>query len=129
VGLPSTTVDGLQRGGRAFRVSNSTALFVVFHEAWALDIQEKDYTGDINDPDRPQKDLRASSRRQERAPLSGIRLVQSRACLRRFYADYLDDKSPEGLRCHLVLITLVRLADGSSSSFTFYNTLLLRSPQ
>ena len=109
MGLPSTIVDGLQRGGRAFRVSNSTALFVVFHEAWALDIQEEDYTGDINDPDRPQKDLRSSSRRQERAPLSGIRLVQSSACIRRFYADYLDDKAPEGLRCHLVLrvVTLV----------------------
>jgi hypothetical protein len=64
-GLPSTVVDGLQRGGRALRVSDDTALFVVFHEAWALEIEEKEYTGDVTDPDRPRKDLKLSSRRQE----------------------------------------------------------------
>ena len=95
-GLPSTTVDTLQRGGRALRVSKDWALFVIFYEAWALTINENDYTGDILDPDRPRKDLRVSSRRAERAPLSGILLVQSKSCLRRFFANYLNDTLPEG---------------------------------
>ena len=104
-GLPSTTVDALQRGGRGLRVSNEWALFVVFFEAWALSINENEYTGDVLDPDRPRKDLRISSRRIERAPLSGIRLVQSKPCLRRFYANYLDDKSPEGPYLFLTFCT------------------------
>src|SRR6266446_2858058 len=90
------TVDALQRGSRALRVSKEWALFVVFFEAWALTINENEYTGDVLDPDRPRKDLRISSRRAERAPLSGIQLVQSKTCLRRFYASYLNDTSPEG---------------------------------
>jgi hypothetical protein len=61
-GLPSTTVDALQRGGRALRVSKESALFVVFFEAWALTINENEYTGDVLDPDRPRKDLCISSR-------------------------------------------------------------------
>ena len=61
-----------------------------------LTIDEKEYAGDVLDPDRPRKDLRISSRRAERAPLSGIRLVQSKACLRRFYTNYLNNTSPEG---------------------------------
>lgn len=95
-GLPSTTVDTLQRGGRALRVSRDWALFVLFYEAWALVIKEDEYTGDVLDPDRPRKDLRISSRRAERAPFSGIRLVQSKTCLRRFFASYLNDTLLEG---------------------------------
>ena len=110
MGLPLTTVDGLQCGGRALRVSNDTALFVVFHEASALGIQEKDYTGDITDPDCSQNDLRVSPRRQKRVPLSGFRLVQLKACLRHFYADDLKGRTPEGLHCNNSLFIL---ADGS----------------
>ena len=73
-----------------------TALFVLFYEAWALEIKETDYSGDMSDPDRPRNDLRLASRRPERAPLSAIQLVQSKTCLRRFFASYLDDTLPEG---------------------------------
>jgi hypothetical protein len=73
-----------------------TALFVLFYEAWALEIKETDFTGDTSDPDRPRNDLRLASRRPERAPLSAIQLVQSKTCLRLFFVKYLDDKSPEG---------------------------------
>jgi hypothetical protein len=73
-----------------------TALFVLFYEAWALEIKEADYTGDTSDPDRPRNDLRLASRRPERAPLSAIQLVQLRTCLRQFFASYLNDTSPEG---------------------------------
>lgn len=74
-----------------------TALFVLFYEAWALEIKETDYSsGDISDPDRPRNDLRVASRRPERAPLSAIQLIQSTTCLRQFFASYLDDTLPEG---------------------------------
>ena len=73
-----------------------TALFVLFYEAWALEIKETDYTGDKSDPDRPRNDLRLGSRRPERAPLSAIQLIQLKTCLRHFFALYLDDTSPEG---------------------------------
>ncbi|KAF9486495.1 P-loop containing nucleoside triphosphate hydrolase protein [Pholiota conissans] len=92
VGLPATIVDAIQRGGRAIRTGNETALFVVFHEEWALNIKEDEYPEGI-DPDRPRADLRSNSRAQERAPLSGIRLAQCTICLRQFYADYLNDQT------------------------------------
>jgi hypothetical protein len=89
-------VDVLQRAGRALRTSMETALFVLFYEAWALEIKITDYTGDIQDPDRPRHDLRLSSKRSERAPLSGVRLIQLVTCIRQYFAEYLDDKSAEG---------------------------------
>ena len=95
-GLPSTIVDALQRAGRALRTSMEPALFVLFYEAWALDIKEMDYTGDVQDPDRPRHDLQLSSKRPDRAPLSAVRLIQLKTCIRQYFADYLNDKSPEG---------------------------------
>ena len=52
VGLPSTIVDALQRGGRAIRiVSVEPALFVVFYDPWALEINKEEYTyGSPEDP-------------------------------------------------------------------------------
>ena len=93
--LPSTTVDTLQHGC-VLRVSRDWALFVVFYEAWALMIKEDEYTGNVLDPDRPRKDLRISSQCAERAPLSGIWLVQLKTCLCRFFTSYLNDTLLEG---------------------------------
>ncbi|KAF9537104.1 hypothetical protein CPC08DRAFT_651860, partial [Agrocybe pediades] len=97
-GLPATMVDCLQRGGRAARSSGQTALFVVFFEKNMLQINEKEFTGDVQDPDRPREKLTAKPKRLERAPLSGVRLVQTTGCLRKFFADYLNDKSPEAMQ-------------------------------
>lgn len=106
VGLPVTVVDALQRGGRAIRVGNEHAIFVVFHETWALEVDEAEYM-DGSDPDRPRANLAQHSRAQERAPLSAVRLVQCGTCLRGFYADYLDDQSEEGL--HFIQVDLILL--------------------
>jgi len=101
VGLPTNIVDALQRGGRAIRIGDEHALFVVFYEPWALEINLEDYldingSQNIDDPDRPRDKLRVNSQRRERAPYSSVRLVQCRTCLRQFYADYLNDKSVTG---------------------------------
>ena len=76
-------------------MGDETALFVVFHEPWASEIDEEEFA-DGTDPDRPRADLGTNARRQERAPLSGVRLVKCRTCLRRYYADYLNDKTDSG---------------------------------
>lgn len=95
MGLPASIVDALQRGGRAIRIGDEDALFVVFHEPWAREITEDEFEEGM-DPDRPRADLGANARRQERAPLSAIRLVQCRTCVRQYYAGYLNDQTESG---------------------------------
>jgi hypothetical protein len=97
VGLPTTIVDGLQRGGRAIRQSNEDALFVIFYEHWVLDINLENYTGDPLDPDRPRTELRDNSHRRDRAPYSSVKLIQGKMCIRAFFSDYLNDKLPGGM--------------------------------
>lgn len=97
-GLPSTIVDALQRGGRAIRTGNEDALFVIFYESWALEINPEEYNEGkyLHDPDRPRQDLRPSSQRRERAPYSSLRLVQSSTCIREYFAQYLNDTTESG---------------------------------
>ena len=98
VGLPSTTVDTLQRGGRAFRNSNKNALFVVFYEPWVHEIDLDLYNNGNNlDPDQPRTKLKPNSQHRERAPYSSMMLVRRKRCIRCHFADYLADKSPEGV--------------------------------
>ncbi len=97
VGLPGTTVDTLQRAGRALRNSAEDALFIIFYEPWVHDISLSEYNeGDISDPDRPRGKLRSHAQRRERAPLSSLRLVKDPGCLRSEFASYLGDTSDEG---------------------------------
>ncbi|KAF8166050.1 P-loop containing nucleoside triphosphate hydrolase protein [Pholiota molesta] len=94
-GLPSTIVDALQRAGRAIRTGNEPALFVLFHESWALEIDPDDYM-EGTDPDRPRSNLDTHSRQRDRAPLSVVRLIRCSSCLRQFFTDYLNDQSTIG---------------------------------
>jgi hypothetical protein len=97
VGLPTTTVDPLQRGGRALRNSNKDALFVIFYEPWVHELDLNSFNeGDLSDPDRPRMKLRPNSQHRERAPLSSVTLVRSKRCIRGHFAEYLGDKSSEG---------------------------------
>ena len=97
VGLPATTVDTLQRAGRALRNSDKDALFVIFYEPWAHAISLSEYNeGDTLDPDRPRGHLKSRAQKRERAPLSSLRLVKGPGCLRSEFASYLGDTSTEG---------------------------------
>jgi hypothetical protein len=90
-------VDLLQRGGRALRNSDDDALFVVFYEPWAHEVDLDEYKeGNLDDPDRPRGPLKSSSKRRERAPFLCLRLVKSVTCLRAEYASYLADNSRDG---------------------------------
>ena len=101
VGLPSTTVDTLQRGGRAYRNSDKVALVVNFYDPWVDDISLDEYqSGDLMDPDRPRTVLKSTSKRRDRASYSSVKLVKCKElclCVRKFYADYLGDRSTEGM--------------------------------
>ncbi|PPR05782.1 hypothetical protein CVT26_010156 [Gymnopilus dilepis] len=98
VGIPSTTTDTLQRGGRAYRNSSEDALFVMFYESWVHEVNLEDYTNfDVKDLDRPRALLKATSRQRERAPFFGVKIIQEDSCTRQDFAEYLDDHSPEGL--------------------------------
>jgi hypothetical protein len=72
------------------------ALFVGFY---ALDINEGEYElteGSATNPDRPRRNLKATSQRRERAPLSRVQLVKSLDFIWAYFAHYLDNKSEAG---------------------------------
>lgn len=97
-GLPGSTVNTLQRAGRALRNSNADALFVIFYDPWVKEISLDEYTDDLSaDPDRPRSQLKPTSQRRERVPLSSLRLVKCGTCLRRQFTEYLNDTSQAGV--------------------------------
>lgn len=97
VGLPGTTVDTLQRAGRALRNSDDHAVFIIFYEPWVHELSFSEYSeGDLSDPDRPRGQLKSHAQRRERAPLSSLKLVKDPGCLRAEFASYLGDTSEEG---------------------------------
>jgi hypothetical protein len=79
------------------RRDGSKGLFLIFYEPWALTIPLDAFNhGSSNDPDRPRAMLKPVASRKDRAPLSCVRLVQCKSCLRKFFASYLDDMARNG---------------------------------
>ncbi|KAJ7597960.1 P-loop containing nucleoside triphosphate hydrolase protein [Mycena floridula] len=98
LGLPENGADALQKGGRAVRLPGSTGLVVFFYDPWVLDIELSEFdSGDLDDPDRPRRDLKKTSSAKERAALSSVRLMREHTCIRKFFADYLNDVAPDAL--------------------------------
>ena len=96
-GLPSTTIDTLQRGGRAYRNSDEDALFLIFYDPWIDDINPSEFTAfDSADLDRPRALLKPNSPRRERVPYHGVRIICDQSCIRKQFALYLNDQSLEG---------------------------------
>lgn len=62
--------------------------------------------GDLNDPDRPRSILKPNSQQREHAPYSSLKLVKFNECIQLMFAQYLGDKSPEGLFAHFVNCSL-----------------------
>lgn len=98
IGLPSTLVDVLQRAGRAVRVGDEDALFLLFYEPWATRIPLDDFSsGDQLDLDRPRKNLDCKNPSiQDRAPYFLVKMIQSKDCKRANFAIYLNDQTAEG---------------------------------
>ena len=73
-------------------------VFVIFFfESWVEDIDITKYPGDVEDLDRPGVlNLTGKITVKERTSRSYAAFVQSAGCRRRFFADYLGDKTAEG---------------------------------
>ena len=97
-GLPSTTIDILQRGGRAYRNSAEDALCLIFYDPWVHDVDLSTFTNsDPTDMDRPRATLKPNSPRRERLPYHGARLIHDKSCIRKQFALYLNDQSSDGI--------------------------------
>lgn len=82
--------------GRLVRSGLTTGLAVLFYESWVeeIDLDEFD-DGKASDLDRPRNELGKHASVQKRASYSGVSLVKKSVCERRFFADYLGDKTSE----------------------------------
>lgn len=121
VGLPSTGVDYLQRGGRCIRVGNEQALYVTFYEPWvnAIDINEF-ATGDLTDPDRPRIELKPNSSVKDRAPYFMVKMAQeSSLCCRgaNGIAGYLNDTTAQSTSYTTSICCLKTGGEGSPHPF------------
>ncbi|KAF8221563.1 P-loop containing nucleoside triphosphate hydrolase protein [Tricholoma matsutake] len=97
VGLPSSIIDVLQRGGQVGHRDRSQGLFVLFYELWALTIPLNEYANSrSDDPDCPCVLSKPTASRKERAPLSCVKLVQCQTCLWEFFTSYLGDNAANG---------------------------------
>ncbi|KAJ8083509.1 hypothetical protein PM082_009383 [Marasmius tenuissimus] len=112
VGLPKNGAYAVQAGGRAERDPEFKGLYIIFYESWALDISLEAFENGKwpADPDRPREGLGQRSSLQLRACRFSIELVTSTTCIRKLFANYLNDTHPDALlhrenqwcceRCH-----------------------------
>ena len=79
------------------RREDKTGFVIFFFESWVEDIDITKYPGDVEDLDRPGVlNLTGKITVKERTSRSYAAFVQSAGCRRRFFADYLGDKTAEG---------------------------------
>jgi hypothetical protein len=99
-GIVNNPTEGIQRGGRGGRDSETDALFLMMYEPWVLDL---DLSGidpmDLeDDPDRPfQCTTKKQPLKKERTGVASISMVQSSTCIRQFSANYLKDQAANGI--------------------------------
>lgn len=94
-GLCKNMAELAQRAGRAARDPNSSGLFLVMVEPFALNLASDSLNRP--DPDEPcAGKLKKNSSKQDRTSVASIRYVQSKTCLRDNFAGYLGDKSLQG---------------------------------
>jgi hypothetical protein len=86
-----------QRGGRAARDDEICGLFLMMVEPWGLELELTEEHDDVNDPDKPYVEVvKKNSSKQDRTGCATLRYIQSKMCLREFYAKYLHDETPSG---------------------------------
>lgn len=89
--------EAVQRAGRAVRDPGLHGLYLAMLEPWALGLDLVEHDDHTSDPDRPYAGIvKKNSSKQDRTGYASLRFSQSRSCLRKFFAEYLDDQSPEG---------------------------------
>lgn len=88
----------LQRGGLAGRSGKpAQAIYLIMYEPWVINIDLSTINFGVSDPDHPTVEkLSKTSTKQERTGMAMVKIIQSPDCLRKLYADYLGDKTPNG---------------------------------
>ncbi|KAG1891422.1 P-loop containing nucleoside triphosphate hydrolase protein [Suillus subluteus] len=96
-GVPRNMSEAAQRRGRAAWDDDIFGLFLMMVEPWALELELTDKHDDDNDPDKPYAGvIKKNSSKQDRTGCAVLRYIQSKMCLREFYAKYLRDETPAG---------------------------------
>ena len=95
-GLCRDVPNGIQHGGRGGRSTSTPALFLILYEPWAMTADLSSFTNDLDDPDQPLQPITKTSKKPERTGVAMYRLIQSRLCVRYFFAKYLHDETPTG---------------------------------
>lgn len=76
------------------------------YEPWVLDIDLSSSAEDPSDPDYPNAGkLTKHSTKRQRTGWAMVSIVQSQICLRKLFAQYLDDQSDEGMILFVKLLT------------------------
>ncbi|PPR02849.1 hypothetical protein CVT24_002327 [Panaeolus cyanescens] len=97
-GISRDVPTTLQRGGRGGR-GIKNAIFLIMYEPWVDEVDITTLVNDQLDPDHPfPKKLTPKSNKRERLGSAMIKIIQSdTTCLRRLFAGYLEDETPEAL--------------------------------
>jgi hypothetical protein len=96
-GVCASISELIQRLGRCVRDLNTTGIFILIYEKWALD--EKLPLATISDdPDMPVYPIsKPNPNKRERTSRAMFELVQLSVCIRSFLANYLNDDTPHGM--------------------------------
>ena len=91
--------EAAQQAGRAVRDQGLHGLYLTMVEPWALELTLVGEDGQISDlyPDRPYVGIvKKTSSKLDRTGYAYLRFAQSKTCLHKLFAEYLNDQSLEG---------------------------------
>lgn len=91
--------EAAQRAGCAVRDQGLHGLYLMMVEPWALELNLVGSSDRINnsDPDRPYAGVvKKTSSKPDRTGYTSLQFAQSKTCLCKLFAEYLDDESLEG---------------------------------
>ncbi|KAF8124050.1 P-loop containing nucleoside triphosphate hydrolase protein [Boletus edulis] len=97
-GICKNMAEAAQRAGRAVRDQGLHGLYLTMIEPWALELSLAGEDGQISDPDKPYAGIvKKTSSKPDRTGYASLRFAQSKTCLRKLFAEYLNDQSLEAL--------------------------------
>ena len=92
--------EAAQRAGRVVRDQDLHGLYLMMVEPWALELSLVGENGQMlsdSDPDRPYAGMvKKTSSKSNCTGYTSLQFAQSKICLHKLFAEYLNDQSPEG---------------------------------
>jgi superfamily II DNA helicase RecQ len=96
-GMCRDVPNTVQRCGRGGRAPSTSAVFLILYKPWAMATDISSVAEDLDDPDRPLQAITKTSKKPERTGVAMYRLIQTSSCMRKFFANYLADETPNGV--------------------------------